>query len=365
MGKRLLWIAAVLAVLAVLGVGAAGWYYSGLVIDPDHDDSYPLEVTAVSAGRVTIAGGTDTAAPGVYGLTWDSGNATLGAVVTRAAGTVTRQVTEVRWGTLRPGVRAYLDRWMWGREDPTAAVGVPYRNVVFRSDLGYFPAWRTEGASSTWVIAVHGRNGHPAEASRVLPVLHKLGMPVLGIAYRNDVGAPASPDGKFHLGATEWRDVAAAISYATAEGATGVYLYGWSMGGAIVATAARNLPEAPIKGLILDSPVLDWSGPITQGARQQGIPGWLASVAMFMVERRTGLSFEALDQVRHADGFAVPILLFADRADASVPIGPALALARARPDLVTPVWTSGGGHTGSWNRSPPPYEEALRRFVTS
>ncbi|MFE3454686.1 alpha/beta hydrolase family protein [Nonomuraea sp. NPDC059194] len=68
--------------------------------------------------------------------------------------------------------------------------------------------------------------------------------------------------------------------------------------------------------------------------------------------------------VRHASAFKPPILIFADTDDTGVPIGPALELARARPDLVTLVQTSGGGHVGSWNVNPAAYEKASEEFVT-
>ncbi|ETK35369.1 alpha/beta hydrolase family protein [Microbispora sp. ATCC PTA-5024] len=362
--RRLLWTIGAVGAVGVLAVGAAGWYYSGLVIDPVHTPEYPLEVTAVRGDEVTLKGGADTASPGMYGLTWADGNALLGPAVASDAGTVTRKVARVLRGDLRPGVRAYLDRWLWGHAEPSAA-GVPYTDVTVPSALGGFPAWRTEGTSPTWVIAVHGRNANPAEALRVLPVFHSLGMPVLGITYRNDVGAPASPDGRLHLGATEWEDVAAAIAYARSHGATGVVLYGWSMGGGIVPMTVRRLPDAPIRGMILDSPVIDWRAPIALGARQMGVPGFLVSVGEWVVERRTGLSFDDLDQVRHARDFKTPALIFVDADDATVPVEPALAFARARPDLVTLVRTTGGGHTGSWNAGPARYERELRSFVSS
>ncbi|WP_084958823.1 alpha/beta hydrolase [Thermoactinospora rubra] len=358
--KRVLgWLAVILAVVSLLAVGGAGWYYSGLVIDPSRGGSYPLEVTAVSGGTVTLRGGDDTAAPGTYGLTWAGGNAVLGPVVSAGPGTVTRAVVRVRRGELRVGVRAYFDRWMWGHEDPLSAVGVPYKKV----DISGYPAWLTDGDSRTWVVAVHGRNANAAEALRVVPVFHRLGMPVLAISYRNDEGAPPSEDGKFHLGDTEWRDVERAIAWARSQGASDVYLYGWSMGGGIAAMTARRLPGAPVKGLILDSPVLDWRSPIRLGATQRGVPQWLASVGMLVIELRTGLDFDELDHVRHARSFKTPVLLFADSTDNSVPVAPALAFAKARPDLVTLVQTSGGGHTGSWNVDPARYEKALTGFV--
>ncbi|MGW0802160.1 hypothetical protein [Nonomuraea sp. NPDC002799] len=266
-------------------------------------------------------------------------------VPARVTAVVTRKVDKVRRGTLTPGTRAYFDRWMWGHEDPRSALGLPYSAVSIRDALGDFPAWLTPGTSKTWVIAVHGRNANPSEALRFMPLLHSMGMPVLAISYRNDKGAPASQDGLFHLGASEWEEVAGAIAYARGQGATGVILYGFSMGGGIVPMAARHLPGEPIKGLILDSPVLDWHGPIEQGARQQGVPLWLASVGTFVVERRTGISLDDVDHVRHHREFKQPILLFADDTDAT--------LVRTR-----------GGHVGSWNVDTGRYEQALRAFVT-
>ncbi|MCT9929785.1 S9 family peptidase [Planotetraspora sp. A-T 1434] len=362
--RRVACTVAVVAVFGVVAVGGAGWYYSGLVLDPVHASDYPLEVMAFNGDEVTLKGGSDTATPGTYGLTWANGNALLGPTVTTGSGTVTRKVQKVLRGELRPGVRAYLDRWLWGDGKPSAA-GVPYTDVKVPSPLGGFPAWRTEGTSPTWVIAVHGRNANPAEALRVLPTFHRLGMPMLGITYRNDEGAPPGPDGKFHLGATEWEDVAAAVTYAKSQGATGIVLYGWSMGGGIVPMAVRKLPDEPIKGIILDSPVLDWRSPIALGAQQMGVPDFLVTVGEWVIERRTGLSFDDLDQVRHAREFKTPALVFVDTADATVPVGPALELAKARPDLVTLVQTRGGGHTGSWNVDPARYEEALRTFASS
>ncbi|MFI7702874.1 alpha/beta hydrolase [Nonomuraea sp. NPDC049480] len=364
MKRVMVWILGIVLVLAVAGVGGAGWYYSGMVIDPSHGGSYPLSVVAYDGSRVTLTGGNDTAAPGVYGLTWRDGNATLGRVISSSGGSVVREVVKVRRGILRPGVRAYFDRWVWGHEDPRSALDLPYSTVSIRSTLGEFPAWLTHGTSKTWVIAVHGRNANPSEALRFMPLFHSLGLPVLAIKYRNDEGAPASEDGKFHLGATEWEEVAAAIAYARGQGATGVVLYGFSMGGGIVPMAARMLPGEPIKGLILDSPVLDWNAPIDLGARQQGVPLWLASVAKFIVERRTGVSLDDLDHVRHANEFKQPILLFVDDSDTSVPVAPSLRFAQLRPDLVTLVQTRGGGHVGSWNVDRTGYERALREFVT-
>ncbi|WP_061291146.1 alpha/beta hydrolase [Herbidospora cretacea] len=351
-------------VVVALALGAAGYYYSGLVIDPVHTSNYPIEVVAVGDGRITLKGGLDTDAPGFYGLTWPGGNVVLGETISVGAGTVTRELDKVVRGDLRPGVFGYLDRGLWSEGTPRD-VGVPYENVEVTSPLGAFPAWRTEGASDTWVIAVHGRNGSRGEALRVIPTLRELGHPVLAITYRNDEGAPASPDGRFHLGDTEWEDVRAAMDYARTQGARKFVLYGWSMGGGISAVAARRLPGAGITALILDSPVLDWRSPIAEGARQMGVPGFLTTVGQWVIMGRTGLSFDDLDHVEHAAEFDVPILIFVDHDDATVPVDRARAFAAARPDITTLVETKGGGHTGSWNVDRDLYEKALTEFLRS
>jgi hypothetical protein len=57
------------------------------------------------------------------------------------------------------------------------------------------------------------------------------------------------------------------------------------------------------------------------------------------------------------------MLVFIDDADKTVPNGPAIEFAASRPDLVTLVKTSGGGHTASWNVNPASYEATVATFL--
>jgi pimeloyl-ACP methyl ester carboxylesterase len=84
-----------------------------------------------------------------------------------------------------------------------------------------------------------------------------------------------------------------------------------------------------------------------------------------LVEQRGGLTLDSLDQLRYAPRLRVPVLLFVDRSDTTVPPGTALRFARSRPDLVALVATSGGDHTGSWNVDPARYETALSGFLAA
>ncbi|MEV4107718.1 hypothetical protein [Nonomuraea sp. NPDC049695] len=158
MKRAVAWIAAVLAVLAVVGVGGAGWYYSGLVIDPSHGGSYPLEVLAFDGSKVTLKGGSDTAAPGTYGLTWRDGNATLGPVISASGSTVVRQVTRVRRGTLAPGVRhakEFRQPILLFVDDDDASVPIEpsLRFARLRPDLVTLVRTRGGGHVGSWNVA--------------------------------------------------------------------------------------------------------------------------------------------------------------------------------------------------------------------
>ncbi len=256
--------------------------------------------------------------------------------------------------------------------DPKTVCGLDFSTVAVRGDLGDAPAWyvppTVAPARGTWVIAVHGRGGSRMDALYVSPTLAAAGMPILIISNRNDDGAPRSPDGKDHLGDTEWRDVAAAVMYARGQGASGVVLYGLSMGGAVVMTALRRSAPAEaalVRGVILDSPVLDWNATLDMRASRLHLPSLLTWTSKRLVEQRGALSLADFDQLRYVGALKVPVLLFVDRSDVSVVPGPSEQFAAARPDLVTLVTTTGGGHLGSWNIDPAGYKKALRDFLSA
>ncbi|WP_157610403.1 alpha/beta hydrolase [Spirillospora albida] len=359
-----------LPVLACASIGGIGWHFSGVATEVAHGDEYPLTVLEVGSGTVTLPREPETARPGTWGLVWKDGRALLGPVVGGDASKVVRKVTSVVQGRLAKGLAVDVDHWVYGG-DPKRALGIDFQDVKYASELGPMPAWLLPGKSpkSTWVIGVHGRNADKAETFRVMRTVHGLGLPMLSIAYRNDVGAPASSDGKNHLGDTEWQDVASAVSYARSQGATGVVLHGWSMGGAMVMTTLRRdaylrAHPAFVRGMVLDSPVMDWGATLDKQGDARDLPRFLTFVAKQTLEQRIGIDLESFDQPRHAARLTTPTLMFTTNDDETVANAPAYAFAMAAPPgMVTHIPTA-GDHTDSWNVDPAAYERALAAFLT-
>jgi pimeloyl-ACP methyl ester carboxylesterase len=183
--------------------------------------------------------------------------------------------------------------------------------------------------------------------------------------YRNDAGAPASPDHIYHLGVTEWQDVQAGVRYALAHSASDVILYGYSMGGGVVEYFLHHSPYAGrVRAVVLDSPALDWNAVLDLQANQRSLPGILTVVGKRIVAYRLGLSnLDPLDATRSAASLRAPTLLFQGTKDTTIPVGPSAAFARARPDIVTYVVVPGAEHTQPWNVDPAAYDARLKAFL--
>lgn len=356
-------IALALVALAVAAVAAVSWIFTSQLLAPDFSDGpYEIAVERAGGGMAAFARDETTARRGLYGLDFRGGHALAGGVRDAGANEVTRRLAEAR-GPLRAGTKVAFDAGVW-EGDPRSARGIPFRAIRFPSPLGPMPAWEVEGRGATWAIFVHGRNVTRGEGLRILPTLRAAGLPTVLTAYRNDPGAPASPDGELHLGATEWRDVEAAARYAVGRGARSLVVLGSSMGGAIVSAFVHNSPLAGrVRALILDAPVLDWRSVIDLQAGERGLPGFLATTVEWTVSARIGFDWDAFDQVARAREFRMPILLFHGTQDTTVPISSSDAFARALPRRVTYHRIPGAGHVEAWNVDPAVYERRVRAFL--
>jgi pimeloyl-ACP methyl ester carboxylesterase len=357
-------VAASLVLLLLAGAFGVAWYFAGVAVAVTHGVDRPLTAAPAGAGAVRLSNGTDAGLDGTYGLDYDGGYGRLGAITSRGADGVVRAFTPGT-GTLATGARARVDTYAYDG-DPRTALGLDYQDVTVHDELGGFPAWYVPGTGATWFVHVHGHDGARGESLRYITALHRAGMPVLVPTYRNDVGAPASPDGIDHLGLTEWQDVNAAVHWALDHGARDVVLGGWSMGGAVALQVAdRSDVKDRIRALVLDSPVVDWRDVLDHQADMRGLPRAETALAVWTAERRFGLDLGRLDWVARAKDLRVPTLLVHSDADDYVPDGPSKALAAARPDLVTLDLVPGAGHTQGWNTDPAAYERRLLGWLAA
>jgi uncharacterized protein len=380
--RRLMAVLVVLVLLIVAAAAGVAWYFSGVALAVDHSTSYPVAVLAPlgapSGGEVPatvrLSRDPDTVAPGTVGLAWAAGYGRIAAVVASDSTSVTRVFDPVRGGLPPAGTHARVDSYSY-QGDPSSAVGLAFSQVQVEGPLGALPTWFVPagggdagaghaGAGHRWIVFVHGHDADRQESLRYLRSWHDLGYPVLVPSYRDDVGAPSSPDGWHHLGDTEWQDVAAAIRWAHDHGATDVVLAGWSMGGAVaLQTVARADDAGLVRGLLLDSPVIDWRDVFaTQGA-DRGLPGVEVTLAEWAMQWRSGISLDRLDWVSRASQLRVPTLILHSDSDDYVPDGPAVRLAAARPDLVTLVRIPGARHTLDWNVDPTRYDTAVQTWL--
>lgn len=363
---------ALLLVMAGAVVGG-GIYLSNMIqasaFTPNHaEDARDLIAQDVGDGRITLRVTEQTAATGdwwragVFGLAGADGYAQVGAILERTADAVVREFTPLS-GRIEVGERVRLESYAFAG-DPLSARGIPFTDVTYASDAGEFPAWFVDGASSRWALFVHGQNSTRAEALRALPVWFELGHPALVITYRNDEGVPPSADGFIAFGLTEWQDLEGAARYALERGAADLVLVGYSMGGAIVTNFLYESALADrVRGVILDSPVLDFEAVIDFGGQQQGYPGPLVNLGKAFARLRFGTDWQGMNYLRRTQELDAPILLIHGAADPTVPVATSDALAQARPDIVEHFRSEQAAHVRTWNLDAQAYENRLRAFL--
>ena len=194
------------------------------------------------------------------------------------------------------------------------------------------------------------------------------------MSYRNDGDAPHSADGRYGLGDTEWPDVDAALEYAIANGATEVVLMGWSMGGAIsLQVATRSSHAGMLRGIILESPVVDWAETINYQTDAQHAPRIVSAAARHLISspwarKLTGqdesIDLDRLDFVARADELTLPILLMHSADDGYVPPDASRALAQARPDIVTYDEFTVARHAKLWNYDADRFNEDIGGWLS-
>lgn len=243
--------------------------------------------------------------------------------------------------------------------------------VVYQSPLGNMEAWHLPGTNGTWVIHVHGKGATPAEAEHLFAPLQQAGYPQLAITYRNDAGQPDDPSGFYRYGVSEWEDVAGAVAFANANGATGIVFSGFSSGAShILAYVYRNNLEQN-RGIIMDSPNIDMADTVDFRASMEPVPmlpikvpPTVTEIAKFLTSLRIGVNWRTIDYVEDAEvTLHVPTLVLQGTEDESVPAGQSMAFAEASPDLVRLVTVEGAGHVALYEADAEKYLREVLGFL--
>lgn len=326
-----------------------------------------------SAQTITLSRTPDTSLPGRYGLftTGTSDYVKLGSVLSEDETSVKRKLLTHVPVDAHLSADAAFSGWYFDRAEQLHLAFTP---ELIGSAVGPCPAWLfPAGDGDVWVIQVHGRGTNRAECLRAVPVFHSLGITSLVVSYRNDGEAPRSRAGTYALGATEWRDVDAAVGFARRRGAQRIILMGWSMGGAIALQVSLNSAHRDaIAGLILESPVIDWRVVLEYQARLMNVPPSVSGLAIGALQSEwatpvtragSAIPFDRLDVVARANELRHPMLILHSDDDGFVPSDASHDLVVARPDLVQLEVFEVARHTKLWNYDQERWSERIRTWL--
>lgn len=365
-----------IAALAAIAAAAASVVVARKVVEVPRKRDEDIRIISFTDRTITLSLTDDTRTPGRYGLFFHqgAGHLRIGAILSMDDTTVTRELVAVDFGDPSTASRARFSGWFY--QSPRE-FGVPVEDIDIDSPLGPAPAWLVPAAqpSGDWVIQVHGRGVTRGETIRAVPVFRSAGYTSLLISYRNDGVAPDSEDRRYALGGTEWRDLEAALDFAVASGAKRIVLMGWSMGGATSLQAAfLTKHRALIRGIVLDSPVVDWRSVLLFQASAMGVPFAIRGGVLRLIGTEWGgaltgqsqpIDLDALDLVTRAEELSVPTLILHSADDGYVPADASRALALLRPDIVAYDEFTVARHAKLWNFDETRWTTAIGQWLTA
>lgn len=324
-----------------------------------------FDIELVGSGQIVLPRNETTEREGIWGVSnGEGGYGQMAGIISQDAETVARSFRTLS-GRFIAGDTVSFDAYAVG-EDPSQAFAIDYEDIRIAGELGVNPAWFIPGQGDTWAIVIHGEGqDERRQALRILPVLDDLELPTLVITYRNDTAAPED-GGYYRWGLSEWKDVEAAIDYATINDAGRFVLYGFGMGGTIAMNHLHASDSAgSVVGVVLDSPVLDLGGVVDGIADERGIPTVIATAAKSVARIRFGLEWSRLDQTNRIEQFDVPMLLLQGDQDDVAPVEIADSFAASLPDLVTYERFEGATRMELWNVDAERYSNAVASFLAS
>ncbi|MBM4466520.1 MAG: alpha/beta hydrolase [Chloroflexi bacterium] len=161
------------------------------------------------------------------------------------------------------------------RTDP-ADYGLSYEEVAFKSRDGlilrgwFIPAAEPRGT----IVFCHGHGGSMDPDIEYAPAFHDRGYNVLMFDFR---GHGRSEGQRVSMGYHERLDLLGAVDYLKRRGIDRVGVLGFSMGGAVAISTAPQ--SEAIRAVVSDGAFTRLGNAIARGARERGLPGWVAAWA--------------------------------------------------------------------------------------
>jgi alpha-beta hydrolase superfamily lysophospholipase len=193
--------------------------------------------------------------------------------------------------------------------DP-AEYGLSYEEVAFQSRDGltlrgwFIPAEEPRGT----IVFCHGHGGSMDPDIEYAPVFHENGYNVLMFDFR---GHGRSEGQRVSMGYHERLDLLGAVDYLRSRGIDRVGVLGFSMGGAVAISTAPQ--SEAIRAVVSDGAFARLGNAITNGAKERGLPGWVAALMSPLIicfaSLRLGAWLLKADPIRWVDKIAPRALL--------------------------------------------------------
>ncbi len=269
-----------------------------------------------------------------------------------------------------PDMRPVDPRELGFRGDPLEAFDLPFETLSIDGELGPAEAWYVPGTRADGdlvAIYVHGVAGAREDGYRHLGLLADAGISTTLITYRNDDGAPASLDGHYAFGITEWRDLESTVIAMRERGYGRVLLVGESMGGAIVGQFMRHSPHAEhVAGIALDAPALDFRAILAFFGGRAGVvfPDIVTEIALTMFRLQGPVDLSQADVRAEIVGFEGPLFIAHGTGDSVVPVSITHEIV-ARRRAMTFTLRGTGDHLMTYIEDPESYARVFNGFLNA
>lgn len=378
--RRIFTWLAILVVVALAGIVVyIGWFFSNSILVPQPyglmeefkiiDATDSTVTLPVPANRHQFA---DTRKVGTYNLLWESGYGRLGNILEEQKDYLIREFELLSASLPAAGAAAHMDNFIYRGLDPLSSHGLAYEDLKLSGQAGPLHVWWLTQPGQRAVLMLHGRRrADLSETLRVMPVLVKLGYPVLALAYRNHDQSVMSPDGFYHYGQSEWQDVITALEFLESKGIKEVAIFSYSMGSSVALETLRHLQQNPgltdvkVVALMMDSPFLNAKEVIRQGARDRGLPlaNVVADWALWIAGQRAGVKWSELNHLPLAKQLSIPALLIQCSQDQTIPVALSEQFVRDYQGDIQYQRLEGCDHTEAWNKDPQTYEGWVESFL--